>query len=131
KPTFAWFEVAPSGVARANPPLRCSTDTNYPAAAFRLVADNWPMQADGKTPFAPSVQAWWTDLNDLPTSARLLKPAKGSWLGVHNVFLAVDGDKLCIAEVAVERYFVETSPGEHQEQPCLTVRVIYDQGDSC
>ncbi len=116
-PPLVWLDVEPT--SKAKPSLiKWHNDWNIAAPAFRLQAENWPIDEGAR------VQAWWTD--NLESSPAVATGA-----------MAFDGQtqrrfKAGKTEITVESLRVESDqeievkPGIKEKRRCLVFRVEHE-----
>jgi hypothetical protein len=123
-PDMVWLEV--NAASKKKPSLvNWNNDGDIAAPAFRLRADNWPIQEGN---FEPSrLQAWWTES---PHQVDGLIQKGAGWRGsmlpeqapIHFAKLGVATDVNVSLTVEKDR-LIEVAPKRFEKQTCLVFRV--------
>lgn len=120
KPREVWIEVSPAADQGAAPPLRWSYLSGYPAPAWAVQAPAWPLASAAK------VQMWWNP-DEPARSAADLVVGDVMFDRDRRVFLPNEPPAV-LESVAIEKHFVEVSPGQLAPKNCLVVRIRHAAG---
>jgi hypothetical protein len=132
-PAKTWLEVTPPPEVKTPVSRRWHSQAGYPAAAWSLESPEWP--AAGAGPARPLVRAWWAP--DAPALVGAGLERGKDYVALKEVVdrpLTVDGEKVIVESVQVERHLVEFAPAQGgvarrlEMQSCLVVRVSHPLG---
>ena len=126
-PRRMWIEAQPSS-GNSNG-IAWQRLLGYPASAWSITAEEWPLITDGTGLAQPQLRAWWSLDADVPYSAALKRNHERPTVAeLAGVALRTASESVMVESVAVEEHYVTIAPGQRAKRPCLVVRLTSKPG---